>query len=988
MKTITGEELEQHICCLSFAGGVFLVMDRGFVVKSVSPGLEYLSGCGPGDLVGRPLRDSGLIHPDDLERAMDDLLALLSGRAGGQAAYRLQSKDGGKGRTVEVMGIPVTAGGRVEAVLALAREVGPGALDPNNDHACPGRFDGAVRRSCDELELFRFMVEGSREEVYLFRPDGSLAYANPQAARSLGRKPSEMCSLSVVDFDTEHGPRFHEVFDRVKGGDECLFTTVHLTRDERVLHKEIKCSLVAMEGKDYICWFGRDITGRTMTEAELIQGERRFRDLAENTSDIVWETDQELRFTYMNRTVMDNLGYDPEERIGKTLLELIPPDQASMLGPVFRSLAGSPRAFHDVEYRAIHKDGSVRVRQASGVPVYDAKGVFRGYRGITRDITDKKRVEELLKASEKRFSAVFSASPLPLLVSRPGDVRIMDCNRSFERWSGYGKNEVVGRSSLDIGLWIDGDDRRRLMERVEEDGLAESLQTRWRLRDGSERDVMLTARLIDVDGDGFMLTQVVDITVRRRMEDDLRESRRTLSAAFHESPAPMAITRLSDGVILDVNKSCLLWSGCSSDEVLGGSSGQLGFWADPAQKDKVDGDMLAHGRVDSREVEFRIRGGEIRKALYSARIIEVNSQPCILSHIHDVTDTNRAERELRRSEALLRGIVENFPGVVFQLYVKDNGERGLSYLSGNTIDVLGMPNDTEGFLDRALSRLGPEERVRFEDALDEAVQSRGMLDITSRFVKPQGDEIFIRCISRPELRGTELVFSGVLLDVTMRHRLNNELALYRGRLEEMVLSRTAEFRAALGRLKREIETRKDTEARLRQREMELENRRTELEEMNAALRVLLKQREEDRSSMETSVLSNVKTLVLPYIERLQMQGMPESHSKSLDMIKAHLEGITSSFARSVSSEYLGLTPAEMQVASLIRDGRSSKEIAGLLGVSFNTVQTHRYHIRKKAKLKNKKLNLCAYLNTLEHPMRPDGGPGGAVRNPARAPEPG
>ena len=151
---------------------------------------------------------------------------------------------------------------------------------------------------------------------------------------------------------------------------------------------------------------------------------------------------------------------------------------------------------------------------------------------------------------------------------------------------------------------------------------------------------------------------------------------------------------------------------------------------------------------------------------------------------------------------------------------------------------------------------------------------------------------------------------------------------------------------------------------LRSREMELEKGRRELEEMNSALKVLLKQREEDKVNMEMNIISNIKTSVLPYIEKLESSGLAEGQMRVSSMIKSLLGEITSPFIKKVSSEFLGFTPNEIQVASLVKEGKSSKEIAEILNISLNTVHTYRYKIRIKTGLKNNKVNLRSYLQTL------------------------
>jgi DNA-binding CsgD family transcriptional regulator len=180
----------------------------------------------------------------------------------------------------------------------------------------------------------------------------------------------------------------------------------------------------------------------------------------------------------------------------------------------------------------------------------------------------------------------------------------------------------------------------------------------------------------------------------------------------------------------------------------------------------------------------------------------------------------------------------------------------------------------------------------------------------------------------------------------------------------LIDERTSELTKAYEKLKQENEIRKTAEVALRSREIELEKGRRELEEMNSALKVLLKQRESDKVNMEMNIISNIKTSVLPYIDKLESSGLSESQMRALLLMKSLLGDITSPFIRKVSSEYLGFTPHEIQVASLIKEGKSSKEIAELLNISLNTVHTYRYKIRIKTGLKNYKVNLRSYLQTL------------------------
>ncbi|MGD9098277.1 MAG: LuxR C-terminal-related transcriptional regulator [Desulfobacterales bacterium] len=152
-----------------------------------------------------------------------------------------------------------------------------------------------------------------------------------------------------------------------------------------------------------------------------------------------------------------------------------------------------------------------------------------------------------------------------------------------------------------------------------------------------------------------------------------------------------------------------------------------------------------------------------------------------------------------------------------------------------------------------------------------------------------------------------------------------------------------------------------TEEALRKSRQEIVEREQSLEEANIALKVLLKQREQDKAELERKVLANVKGLVFPYLEKLRTARLKLRERTLVEIVETHLKDIISPFLQQMANADLVLTPQEMQVAALIRDGKSSKEIASILIVSEATVNFHRKNLREKFGLKNKRVNLRAYL---------------------------
>jgi DNA-binding CsgD family transcriptional regulator len=184
-------------------------------------------------------------------------------------------------------------------------------------------------------------------------------------------------------------------------------------------------------------------------------------------------------------------------------------------------------------------------------------------------------------------------------------------------------------------------------------------------------------------------------------------------------------------------------------------------------------------------------------------------------------------------------------------------------------------------------------------------------------------------------------------------------------LEFRVMERTAELTRTNEALKQEIADRKKAQASLAKRERQLETQSENLSEMNAALKVLLRQRENDQKDLEESVLLNVSTLVLPSIERIKMGNVTAAHRSVIDHLEKNLQRIVSPFIRRISARPLNLTPTEIKVAELTREGCTTKEIADRLLLSENTIVFHRYNIRTKLGIKGRKVNLRSHLLSFE-----------------------
>jgi PAS domain S-box-containing protein len=160
---------------------------------------------------------------------------------------------------------------------------------------------------------------------------------------------------------------------------------------------------------------------------------------------------------------------------------------------------------------------------------------------------------------------------------------------------------------------------------------------------------------------------------------------------------------------------------------------------------------------------------------------------------------------------------------------------------------------------------------------------------------------------------------------------------------------------------RDITEEKHREQELRRKKEELEERTRNLERLNTALKVLLDKRDQDIKALEDKVLSNMKQLVVPFLEKLGNSDLNERQKIYLEIVQSNLNDIISPFVRKLSAIHFGLTPTEIRVANLVKEGRTTKDIAALLNSSMRAVRFHRENLRKKLGLKERKVNLRTYL---------------------------
>ena len=247
--------------------------------------------------------------------------------------------------------------------------------------------------------------------------------------------------------------------------------------------------------------------------------------------------------------------------------------------------------------------------------------------------------------TQARLRAFFELSPVIMCITGLADGRVREVNDAFLQLAGLGREDVLGRHMLELGLWIDPAERERGLVMLRAGTPVRDFTARLRVKGGEERVCVLAAELVMLGGETCILTTLTDITDRTRAEAALRESERRFMLLFHANPLPMTITGLADGRHLEVNEAALRQTGFTREEMLGRTKLELGYWVAPEQREEIMRRLRADGYVRDVEITCRTRAGQQRQLLVNSQVITFAGIPAVLTVSLDITE--RAEGEAR-----------------------------------------------------------------------------------------------------------------------------------------------------------------------------------------------------------------------------------------------------------------------------------------------------------------------------------------------------
>ena len=401
-----------------------------------------------------------------------------------------------------------------------------------------------------------------------------------------------------------------------------------------------------------------DITDLKQREEALRKSDSRFRDFADAASDVIWETDSDLRYTYTSDRYYELTERTPDDIIGKSRTELLPHDDGESWVRHLDTLS-KRLPYRDFVFSRNRPDGKALWFSSSAVPVLDSVGEFEGYRGTLKDITAEVEATESLRQNEERFSSAFYASPDSILITRMSDGRILDVNETYLRRNGLKREDIVGKTTGDLKGWRTPEDRERFITKLRADGEVREMEFELSRADGTSETALISARLIEIEGENCAITTVRDISDLKEASEALRLSEEKFSTAFRAGPVSISISRAADGKILEINESFTALTGYSAEEALSKNLAQL--LGAPPEREAYVARMRERGRIDGIEATIVHKDGSRRVITGSVRFVKIGDEDCFLSMMADITARNQAENALRESESFVRTVIDNIP---------------------------------------------------------------------------------------------------------------------------------------------------------------------------------------------------------------------------------------------------------------------------------------------------------------------------------------
>jgi PAS domain S-box-containing protein len=396
------------------------------------------------------------------------------------------------------------------------------------------------------------------------------------------------------------------------------------------------------------------------------------------------------------------------------------------------------------------------------------------------------RVQErtqALRQSEEKFAKIFYTHPNPIAMNRVQDGCFIDINDSALELFGIERETVLGESIFDLDLGVNADRYYKIIQSIQNHGPIQGREIHPKTKAKENCIVLYSADLINVNEEMYLISILYDITDRKLAEEALRRSEEKFAKIFHSNPNPMMISRASDGYILDFNTSALNFFDVRKENILGKTSFELNFWLDPGHHDELLKALQKQQIIHGFECNVRIHNGETRTVLFSAEMIEVDGQFCLISTMNDISD--RRESEVALQQAKLEAEAANqaksrfLSNMSHELRTPLNAILGFTQVMNRDTSLSSNQRDRVDVINRSSEHL----LEMINDVLDMAKIESGRVDVyTSSF------DLYHLLETLENMFSMRLLAKGIVLVIEPLHNVPQFVKTDEGKLRQILIN--------------------------------------------------------------------------------------------------------------------------------------------------------------------------------------------------------
>lgn len=515
-------------------------------------------------------------------------------------------------------------------------------------------------------ERFRQVADSADEWIWEIDAEGVFIYSSPAVERILGYTPEEIIGkkhyydLYPADVREEFTKTSMAVAEQKQSFRSFANPNVHKngsivildTTATPVLDKE--GNLLGYRGVDM------DITERIKAEEALKESEERFRNFAQSTHEIIQSIGIDGKIRFVNQAWHDILGYSEEDLSTISLMDIIHPDSIEHCNNMFREVM-SGKSFPFVEAKFKKKDGSIVYVEGSAAPRFLGDKVI-ATQGFYSDVTERKKAEEAVLASETRYRRLFEAAKDGILIVNAETGLIFDVNPFLINLLGLTKEEFIGKELWEIGIFKDIIANKSNFEELRQKGRIRYEDLPLRTHDGRQVDVEFVSNVYEVDHNKVIQCNIRDITERKQAEEMLKDEATRHRILIEQSRDGIVILDQNGGVH-EANKRFAEMLGYSTEEVL---KLHVWDWEYLASQERLV-EMLRNvdEKGDYFETKHRRKDGSIYDVEISTNGAIFAGQKLIFCVCRDITERKKAQDELRESQHLFSTVANTSTALVW-----------------------------------------------------------------------------------------------------------------------------------------------------------------------------------------------------------------------------------------------------------------------------------------------------------------------------------